>query len=146
MNSPVYVLDTDILSIHQSEAGAEYERLRKHLDGVDPRLVFVSIVSFQEQALGWNSYLQQAKKLESLIRGYAKFQRMLLDFTRLNILAFDQDSLKELESLKAAGVQVGAMDLRIAAVALANECTLVTRNTVDFERVPGLRIEDWTIA
>jgi tRNA(fMet)-specific endonuclease VapC len=38
------------------------------------------------------------------------------------------------------------MDLRIASIALANNMTLLTRNTVDFERVPGLIQEDWTTA
>ena len=35
------------------------------------------------------------------------------------------------------------MDLKIASIALANDSTLLTRNTNDFQRVPGLRIEDW---
>jgi tRNA(fMet)-specific endonuclease VapC len=141
----VYLLDTDILSIHQSERGEEYERVRSHLDGVDPTLVFVSIISFHEQAIGWNAYLQRAKKLEGLIHGYEKFERILLDFSRLNILGFDRKAAEEFEQLKSLGVRIGSMDLRIAATALANDCTVVTRNTVDFERVPGLRLEDWSV-
>jgi tRNA(fMet)-specific endonuclease VapC len=141
----VYVLDTDILSIHQSEKGEEYQRVRAHLDRVDPTSVFVSIVSLHEQAIGWNAYLQRAKKTEGLIRGYGKFERMLIDFTRLNILGFDQDAADECNQLKSLGVRIGAMDLRIAAIALANDCSVVTRNTVDFHRVPGLRVEDWTL-
>jgi tRNA(fMet)-specific endonuclease VapC len=36
------------------------------------------------------------------------------------------------------------MDLKIAAIALAHTATLVTRNTRDFEKIAGLKIEDWT--
>jgi tRNA(fMet)-specific endonuclease VapC len=37
------------------------------------------------------------------------------------------------------------MDLRIASIVIANQMTLLTRNTVDFQRVPGLHFEDWTV-
>jgi tRNA(fMet)-specific endonuclease VapC len=36
------------------------------------------------------------------------------------------------------------MDLRIAAVAVAHDATLLSRNLSDFSKVPGLRAEDWT--
>jgi tRNA(fMet)-specific endonuclease VapC len=37
------------------------------------------------------------------------------------------------------------MDLRIAAITKVHSMTLLTKNTLDFERVPGLRFEDWTV-
>lgn len=35
------------------------------------------------------------------------------------------------------------MDLKIACIALVHDSTLLTRNTSDFSRVPGLHVEDW---
>lgn len=45
--------------------------------------------------------------------------------------------------LQAKGTPIGAYDLQIAAIALANNLTLVTHNTREFERVEGLQLEDW---
>jgi tRNA(fMet)-specific endonuclease VapC len=41
------------------------------------------------------------------------------------------------------GQPIGPNDLLIAATAIANQCTLVTHNTREFNRVPNLKIEDW---
>ena len=48
-------------------------------------------------------------------------------------------------ALRAAGTPIGGADTMIAGHALALGCTLVTNNTREFERVPGLRVEDWVI-
>lgn len=45
--------------------------------------------------------------------------------------------------LTAAGTLIGHNDLMIAAIALSNNFTLVTHNTREFNRVPGLKLEDW---
>jgi tRNA(fMet)-specific endonuclease VapC len=45
--------------------------------------------------------------------------------------------------LKEAGTPIGANDLWIACHALAEQATLVTHNTREFERVAGLQVEDW---
>jgi tRNA(fMet)-specific endonuclease VapC len=46
-------------------------------------------------------------------------------------------------SLRRKGIRIGTMDLRIASITLAHDATLLTRNSVDFARVPGLRFENW---
>ena len=38
-----------------------------------------------------------------------------------------------------------AILMQIAAIALANSCSLVTHNTSEFSRVPGLMLEDWQV-
>lgn len=46
-------------------------------------------------------------------------------------------------TLRAAGTPIGANDLWIACHALADDCTLVTNNTSEFERVHGLKLDNW---
>jgi tRNA(fMet)-specific endonuclease VapC len=48
--------------------------------------------------------------------------------------------------LERAGTPIGPYDVLIAAQARRRGALLVTANTVEFTRVPGLRIEDWAIA
>jgi tRNA(fMet)-specific endonuclease VapC len=45
--------------------------------------------------------------------------------------------------LAGLGTPIGPNDLMIASIALANGLTLVTHNTSEFGRVPGLKLEDW---
>ena len=40
---------------------------------------------------------------------------------------------------------IGPYDLQVAAIALAQSCTLVTHNVKEFGRVPGLTVEDWEV-
>lgn len=47
--------------------------------------------------------------------------------------------------LASAGTPIGAYDLQIAAISLANNLTIVTHNTREFERVDESQIEDWEI-
>ena len=47
--------------------------------------------------------------------------------------------------LASQGNLIGPFDLQIAAIAIANDLTLVTHNTGEFSRVSGLSIEDWEI-
>jgi tRNA(fMet)-specific endonuclease VapC len=48
-------------------------------------------------------------------------------------------------ALAQAGTPIGPNDLQIAAIALANDLTLVTHNTREFSRVQGLKLADWEI-
>jgi tRNA(fMet)-specific endonuclease VapC len=71
---------------------------------------------------------------EAFLRG-----RPCFDFD--NAAADEYARLRAL--LETAGTPIGTMDLLIAAIALANDLVLVTHNTREFSRVPGLRVEDW---
>lgn len=62
-------------------------------------------------------------------------------------LPFDDRAADECGQIRAAlrkqGRPIGANDLLIAAIARLNDLVLVTHDTAEFSRVPGLRLEDW---
>jgi tRNA(fMet)-specific endonuclease VapC len=47
--------------------------------------------------------------------------------------------------LASQGTPIGPYDLQIAAIAVAHDLTLITHNTREFARVPGLKLEDWLL-
>ena len=63
------------------------------------------------------------------------------------VLDFDSACAEQFGKLQGGllnqGIKVPVVDLMIASVAIVHNLTLVTNNTVDFERIPGLRLEDW---
>ena len=65
----------------------------------------------------------------------------------VNIISFGQPEAKCAAGirikLEKQGIPIGPYDILIAASALANNSTLVTHNNREFERVVGLKIEDW---
>jgi tRNA(fMet)-specific endonuclease VapC len=61
------------------------------------------------------------------------------------VIDFDGSAVEQLAQLRKAKVNIGTMDLKIAAICLAHDATLLTRNLSDFNTVPGLKAEDWSI-
>ena len=65
----------------------------------------------------------------------------------LEILPFDEAAVWAYGDLRAElegkGTPIGALDTMIAAHALSQQSTLVTNNTREFARVPGLSLENW---
>ena len=74
----------------------------------------------------------------------------VLSFTgKFSSLPFDAHAATDYADIKALlaslGQLIGPNDLMIAAIARSSGLTLVTHNTAEFSRVPGLQLEDWQI-
>lgn len=139
----IYVLDTDHNSLLQrggSKALTLQSRLR--LLGADD--YGTTIVSYEEQCQGWLDNINRAQTPEARVNAYAQLKSSFRFY--LGIAIWDYDTVADtiFVALTKAKVRVGTKDLRIASIALANDATLLTRNTQDFARVPNLRFEDWS--
>jgi len=140
-----FLLDTDHISILQKHSGAEYAALMRHVAQVQRADLTFCIVSFHEQVLGCNAYLARAKTPTAVVRGYQMFDRVLSAFAAAPVLPFDTKASAIFDNLVAQRVRIATMDLRIASIALSQALTLLTRNSQDFAKAPGLLIEDWTV-
>jgi tRNA(fMet)-specific endonuclease VapC len=138
------VLDTDHVSVLEWQTGAEYDRLISRLERLGTDDVATTIVSYEEQTRGWLAYLARARKLAQQIEAYRRLHRHLDVYQRIRVLDFDESAAVAFQGLKQLQNRIGALDLRIASIALSHGATLLTRNRVDFERVQGLKFEDWT--
>ena len=137
------VLDTDVLSLLQRRQGDQYTRLEARIATCNDE-VYVTIVSFEEQMRGWLASAAKARTPEQYATATRRLNEMRLDFEDRAVLLFDDRAVAEFKRLKAAKVNIGTMDLRIASIVLANSATLISRNLSDYQKVSGLQVEDWT--
>jgi tRNA(fMet)-specific endonuclease VapC len=136
------VLDTDHLSILEW-GRAPSDNLRQRLGQLSDQEVFATIVSFEDQTRGWLSYMARAKNLHSQVEAYRRLKRHLDTYRSIPVLDFDELAAVEFSRLRRLKLRIGTFDLKIASIAVSNGATLLTRNKADFERIPGLTIENW---
>jgi tRNA(fMet)-specific endonuclease VapC len=104
----------------------------------------VSTISFHEQMQGWLAFLNRARSASEIVLAYNELEQLGRSFFTMNVLSFSGAAQDCYDRLRKLRVRIGTMDLRIASIALVADATVVTANTIDFEKVPALRHEDWT--
>jgi tRNA(fMet)-specific endonuclease VapC len=137
----VLVLDTDHLTAYGYRSEAS-QRLTTRLRATEHE-VATTAVSCEEQMKGVLAAINRQRDPLRQIVAYEEFVNRLEFLAGFTVLPWDEDSAKIFLRLRRLRVRCGTMDLKIAAIALAHEATLLTRNTVDLAHVPGLRQENW---
>lgn len=106
--------------------------------------VLTSVITAQEVCEGWSAFIRKQKAgSEKQVHGYAQFQHSLAMLMELTLLPFDEQAAAIFRELRKQLPQGGTQDLKIAAITLAHDATLLTRNLVHFTKVPGLKVENW---
>jgi len=105
--------------------------------------IYLSVITVEEMIRGRMAILARRLEPAARVRAYAKFLETVRFFETISVVPFDSACEERCQILRASGLRIGTQDLRIAATALCNDLVLVTRNRRDFERVPGLVVDDW---
>jgi len=106
--------------------------------------VTTTIITVAERLNGWLPLCRRAKDGREHLAAYGNLQEAIGLLLSREWLPFSHDAALVFDRLLPLKQKIGAQDLAIAAITLSVGGILVTRNRVDFERVPDLRIEDWT--
>jgi tRNA(fMet)-specific endonuclease VapC len=138
------LIDTDhatYLKYPESERG---RRFIERLSAVpQSEVVGVSIVTVEERMRGWLAVIAKEKQAIRQVIGYAELAKLFEFYQEFEIVLFDEAAARQFDDLRTQRLRVGTMDLKIAATALVNQALLLSANRRDFERVPGLRVENW---
>jgi tRNA(fMet)-specific endonuclease VapC len=137
----LFVLDTDHLTLYYRGDPVVVGRI----DAQPPTALAISILTVDEQLTGWYTLTRRARQPEEIARAYANLADAVVRLARWRILPYTESAIAKVAQFKALHLNVGLMDLRIAAIALENRAVVVTRNRRDFSRVPGLSVEDWSV-
>jgi tRNA(fMet)-specific endonuclease VapC len=138
------VLDTDHISLLQHPDSPEAEGLARRLSASADRDVVTSVVTLEEQMRSWLAAIARHKDLERQAEYYERLVGFTRFFEKWRILAFDDAAIVHFRRQRKAKVRIATTDLKIAAITLAKNATLLSRNLKDFREVQGLRVEDWS--
>jgi len=137
----LFVLDTDHLTLYYRGDPVVVRRI----DAQPSTALAISVMTVDEQLTGWYTLTRRARQPEEIARAYANLADAVVRLAKWRILPYTELTIAKVVQLKALRLNVGLVDLRIAAIALENAAVVVTRNRRDFSRVPGLSVEDWSV-
>ena len=133
---PRYMLDTDTCSYIMKRS---HPTVLKRLEAVPVGNVCMSVITKAELLYGVEVSPRRAQDASALAAFLPYVEAM--DFTEKAALHYAEIRA----DLKRRGALIGANDLFIAAHARALRLTLVTNNIIEFERISGLAIGNWTL-
>lgn len=136
-----WILDTD----HMTHWQRNNPQVIQRIAAIDRRQLATTVVSLEEQMRGRLSQINQVAAGERLRFAYTALRRTYVLFQDIQICDFTYEAELQYADLIKQRLRVGTQDLRIAAIALSLNATVVTCNVRDFGRVPGLPIADWTL-
>lgn len=130
----MYLLDTNICIY---SINGRHPSLTEHLLSTPPDEIFISTITIGELEYG-------AAKSKWGDRTRQVMHTFLASFEKVPFMDKDACLFGRLRAfLASAGTPIGAYDVMIAAQGISRGLTVVTHNTKELSRVPGIVVEDW---
>ena len=137
----MFVLDTNHL--WEFSTGTQLgRRLRDRVQKAG-ELVVISIISAEEGLRGWLAKIASVPHVGQQVLGYDQLNRLLTTLNHFVRLPWDAEAAARFRDFREQGIRISTMDLKIACITLEHDATILTRNTSDFAKVPGLKYENW---
>jgi tRNA(fMet)-specific endonuclease VapC len=121
------VLDTDIVSLYQRSGAVRSQRIQAW----PPAELAITVITVEEQLTGWYTLIRRVTQSDRLAIAYQSLADTVPFLARFRILSYTEGAISRFEQLAAMKLNLGRMDLRIAAVTLECGGVLVTRNLRD---------------
>ena len=137
------VLDTDHLTILSYADSPRGEELSARLEKSADREIGTTILSVEEQWRGWFAVVARHRDVRRHVKPYRELVELHAFLSDWSIMPFDDPAADRFEQLRAGGVRIGSMDLKIASIALVHDALVLSANLQDFQKVPGLNVENW---
>ena len=132
-----YMLDTNICSfIMREQPTAVIKRLAQAV--LRNHRIVVAAITYAEMRFGATGPKASPRHI-ALVDAFCARLDAVLPWDRAAVGATTEIKV----ALRQAGTPIGPNDTAIAGHAIAVGAILVTNNTREFERVPGLKLEDW---
>ena len=134
--------DTDVLTAILLGNPALMERAA----AIPVREQAVPVIVIEEIMRGRLNVIRQAEAGRanvSIAHAYELFEETFTDFHRIQLLSYTSQADALYQQWRQQGIRIATHDLRIAATCVAHAAILISRNRLDFERVPGLQVEFW---
>jgi tRNA(fMet)-specific endonuclease VapC len=136
------LLDTDHLSVLTDRRAPANAALVRRLELAAEPLA-IPIVAVEEQCKGWLAKLNRTRDIHQQITPYERLAELFDFLTEWDIITLSEAAADLFAQLRRQKVRVGSQDLKIAAIAMTEDALLLSANQRDFQKVRGLRVENW---
>jgi tRNA(fMet)-specific endonuclease VapC len=138
-----YILDTDHISLFLGNYPPVRDRVLQYKADCS-----ITVISVQEIFNGWIGQLNRVENEAYKIEIYQRLHLTTEFIQQMPVLNYDQAASIQYQQIIKANSMLAKRrlekDMRIAAIVLSQEATIVTRNQRDFEQVPNLVVENWS--